>query len=552
MINDLNPLKLSCARSLEIEKEMFEKSERQFGNILENVHLIAVCLDTSGRICFCNEFFRKMTGWALEDILGRDWFETFLPVEQRESFRLIFGRAISEGEIPAHYEGTIVTRHGEKKLVLWNNTVLFDVAGNVMGATCIGQDITVARAAENELRRNHEEMMQLLEAIPSFLIGLGPDRRIETWNGAAERTFGIAGVGVLGKQIETSGVMWDWETILNSIARCLETGGTLRLDNFPFVRPGSKEGFLEVTVSSFNRFSGRVPGLILLGSDVTNRKILESQLGQAQKLEAIGQLASGIAHEINTPAQYVGDNIRFLKDSFADLKGFQGKCERLFQEAASGRDFSAIAGQIQSAADDADLDYMMEEIPKAIDQSAEGIDRITRIVRAMKEFSHPGSGSKTRIDLNRAIESTVTIAKNEWKYVAEMVLALDSGLPPVSCFPEEFNQVILNMIINAAHAIAEKQQRSGTSEKGRITIATCVQGESVEIRIGDTGTGIPEDIRSRVFDPFFTTKEVGKGTGQGLSISRSVIVDKHGGTIDLESEEWKGTVFIVKLPLLSD
>ena len=552
MIDGLNPLKRSCAHSLEIEEEVFEKSEPQFGNILENVHLIAVCLDTAGRISFCNEFFRKMTGWGLEDILGRDWFETFLPAEQRETSRLIFGRAISEGEIPAHYEGTIVTPRGEKKLVLWNNTVMFDLAGNIMGATCIGQDITEARAAENELRRNHEEMMQLLEAIPSFLIGLGPDRCIERWNGAAERTFGVAGADVLGKEIETCGIMWDWETILTSVARCLETGRPLRIDSFPFIRPGGKEGFLEVTVSSFNRFSRSVPGLILLGSDITDRKVLESQLAQAQKLEAIGQLASGIAHEINTPAQYVGDNIRFLKDSFVDLKRFQGECELLLRDSASGRDFAAVAGQIRSAADEADLEYMMEEIPKAIDQSAEGIDRITRIVRAMKEFSHPGTGSKTRIDLNRAIESTVTIAKNEWKYVAEVELTLDDGLPLVSCFPGEFNQVVLNMIINAVHAIAEKQQRSGLAEKGRISIATYVRGDFAEIRIGDTGTGIPEDIRSRVFDPFFTTKEVGKGTGQGLAISRSVIVDKHGGTIDVESEVGKGTVFIVRLPLSSD
>jgi signal transduction histidine kinase len=170
----------------------------------------------------------------------------------------------------------------------------------------------------------------------------------------------------------------------------------------------------------------------------------------------------------------------------------------------------------------------------------------------MKDFSHPGTNVKTNIDLNKAIESTITVAKNEWKYVADMVTDFDPGLPLVPCLPAEINQVILNMIINASHAVADALKQNGSGEKGTITIGTRTQGEHAQIRISDTGTGIPENIRSKIFDPFFTTKDVGKGTGQGLAISHSIVVDKHGGTITFESEVGRGSSFIINLPLNQD
>ncbi|MBI3300896.1 MAG: HAMP domain-containing histidine kinase [Deltaproteobacteria bacterium] len=175
---------------------------------------------------------------------------------------------------------------------------------------------------------------------------------------------------------------------------------------------------------------------------------------------------------------------------------------------------------------------------------------MTKIVRAMKEFSHPGSEEKVETDLNRAIETTITVARNEWKYVAELATDLDSSLPPVPCLPGEFNQVILNLIINAAHAIAVVVSEGSTS-KGTITVSTRHDGDWAEIRVSDTGTGIPEAIRAKIFAPFFTTKEVGKGTGQGLAIAHSVIVDKHKGTIGFETEVGRGTTFIIRLPLAS-
>jgi signal transduction histidine kinase len=191
---------------------------------------------------------------------------------------------------------------------------------------------------------------------------------------------------------------------------------------------------------------------------------------------------------------------------------------------------------------------MKEEIPKALNQSLDGTNRISKIVRAMKDFSHPGAEGKKPIDLNRAIESTTTVARNEWKYVANVITDLDSTMPLVPCLPGEINQVILNLVINAAHAIGDAIGPE-VGQKGTITISTRKEGEWMEMRIADTGTGIPEAARTKIFDPFFTTKEVGKGTGQGLAIAHDVIVNKHGGTLTYETTPGKGTTFMIRLPL---
>jgi PAS domain S-box-containing protein len=293
--------------------------------------------------------------------------------------------------------------------------------------------------------------------------------------------------------------------------------------------------------------SGALIGYSGMFEDITERKLLREQLLQAQKLESVGQLAAGIAHEINTPVQYIGDNVRFLQDSFGELVTLNAGYARLLAAVRSTEVTPQMLEEVSLVVEKVDVDYLFEEIPKAIEQTLEGVSRVAALVGAMKEFSHPGTGEKVPLDLNRAIESTITVARNEWKYVADMKVELDPALPLVSCLPGEFNQVILNMIVNAAHAI-EAVAAGGGPEKGLITIRTRSLPTGVEVQIQDTGGGIPEKVRSRIFDPFFTTKEIGKGTGQGLAIARSVVVDKHQGTIDFETEDGRGTTFIIRLP----
>lgn len=295
---------------------------------------------------------------------------------------------------------------------------------------------------------------------------------------------------------------------------------------------------VEIAVNLID-FGGHAAHLVL-SVDVTERKMLEDQLKQAHKLESVGQLAAGIAHEINTPIQYIGDNTNFLSGAFRDF----GEVLTLYR--AAGTDATQL-GAAARAAGAADVDFLLAEVPRAIEQSLEGVGHVARIVRAMKEFAHPGAEEKAPLDLNRALETVVTVARNEWKYVAEVVTDLEPDLPPVSGLAGELNQVFLNLLVNAAHAVQSVRGPDGV--KGTITISTRRAEGVVEVRVSDTGCGIPEEHSGRVFDPFFTTKPVGQGTGQGLALAHAVVVQRHGGAITFETEVGKGTTFVVRLPV---
>ena len=282
-------------------------------------------------------------------------------------------------------------------------------------------------------------------------------------------------------------------------------------------------------------------GRVWFFRDITERQRMELDLRHAQKLESVGRLAAGVAHEMNTPIQFVGDNLRFLTDAF---DGLQGLLLRL-QSTAEAPDMDPALAEIREAVRAADLEYLSQEVPQALSQSLGGIARVGTIVQAMKDFAHPPQIHKVPADLNKALMSTLVVARNELKYVAEV--KTDFGdLPMVECHLSDLNQVFLNLLVNAAHAIADATKGSG--EKGIIGVETRRDGNWVRIAISDTGCGIPEDIRDRVFDPFFTTKEVGRGTGQGLAIARSIVVDRHGGTLTFESELGRGTTFFISLP----
>ncbi|MFH1216419.1 MAG: ATP-binding protein [Pseudomonadota bacterium] len=275
---------------------------------------------------------------------------------------------------------------------------------------------------------------------------------------------------------------------------------------------------------------------------------LYAQLSESRKIEAIGALAAGVAHEINTPTHYIGENLRFLLESFQNVEGVLNRYEKLKNAILQdGEAFAVLLTDLDSFNEQIEIGYLREEIPIALQQSLEGNQRVADIVRAMKLFCHPGLDEMVPTNINQGIMSTITLSRNEWKYVADLITEFDPHLPPVNCLPGEVNQVILNIIVNAAHAIEEKSA-SNPEHKGKITIRTLHDDNHVEIRISDNGNGIPSAIQSQVFDHFFTTKKAGKGTGQGLAIATSVIVDKHRGTITFETLPEQGTTFIIRLP----
>jgi PAS domain S-box-containing protein len=334
---------------------------------------------------------------------------------------------------------------------------------------------------------------------------------------------------------------------LRAELRALADSGARELDvEYRIVTAEGKVFDVRAIVNSERGASGSVTALRGVTFDVTQQKKLEFELSQAQRLEAVGRLASGVAHEINTPVQFVSDSVHFVREAMADLATLIQKYRSTHEALAKGLAFEDAAAEIAVAEEGADLDYLLENIPSALVRSLEGLHRVATIVRSMKAFAHPNQTEMTSADLNEAVESTLTIARNEYKYVADIELDL-GDIPLVVCHLGDVNQAILNIVVNAAHAIGDVVQE--TENKGVITVRTRREGDSVVISIRDTGAGIPDDIRGRIFDPFFTTKEVGRGTGQGLAIVRSVVCEKHRGEVWCDSEIGKGSTFFIRLPI---
>ncbi len=406
----------------------------------------------------------------------------------------------------------------------------------------------VLGSERNLLRTSKSDFEQLIASLSSSLIVFSADLCITHWNPKASQILGFQASQVLGHPLKEIPIQWDWEVINENIDKCRNELRPMFLDPVRFKRVDGQDGYLGINISPIRGNEDQLSGYILLCGDITERKILENRMAQASKLESIGQLAAGIAHEINTPIQYVGDNTVFLQDNYISLLKLLRKYDEFFSTIKGRNEYPELITQLDEARQEADLTYLYEEIPIAIQQSLEGIHRVTEIVSAMKEFSHPGVKEKTALDINNAITHTLTVARNELKYVADVETDLDPNLPQVVCLPGEIGQVFLNIIVNAAHAIAAVVE-DGKKGKGIIKICTRQERNWVDIRISDTGPGIPEENKPHIFEPFFTTKEVGKGTGQGLAMAYDVIERKHGGTITFDTEIGKGTTFIIRLPV---
>ncbi len=391
------------------------------------------------------------------------------------------------------------------------------------------------RRAVEEVRKQKEYIEQIFDVVPQGLITVDTGQRAIDWNASfaqivdkwaelLNRDIGEVREIFLGR-------------LQQELQRADEGEYVMNIDGHPL-----SMAFASAPVPQFEKIS-RVVSL----RDVTDLATMQRRLTQAEKLESVGRLAAGIAHEINTPTQYLVTNLEFLAEAYLDLAGVMGNLESLISAAGRPADLSPLLGELRESFDEADWEFLAKEIPGALEQSREGLRRIQSIVGAMKRFAHPAAEAAEKCDLNVAIETTVTVTRNEWKYLAEMVLDLDPELPHVPCFIDQFNQVILIMIINSVHAIEERL--AGTGEgKGLITISSKAAAGAVEIVLTDNGIGMSEEIQKKIFDPFFTTKAVNKGTGQGLAIAHDIIVTQHKGTIEVISEPGKGSTFVIRLP----
>ena len=415
--------------------------------------------------------------------------------------------------------------------------------------TSIGDQIAVAierKRAEQAVQNSRDYLDRIINAVGDPIFVKNREHKFTLINDAMAEFLGRSRSEILGQSDHAfipeneAKVFWAKDELVFSS----------RKENVNEERFTDAKGNTRVIVTRKRLYVDKEGEEYIVGviNDITERKALEDKLQRAQKLESIGQLAAGIAHEINTPTQYVGDNVRFLRDSFLNYGAVVTKSSQMLEACQTNNLLPDFVSEMHSTMEAADLEYLGAEVPRAFEQALDGVGRISKIVQSIKDFAHPGSNDYRATDLNKAIESTVTVASNEWKYVAEVVTDYDEHLPLIPCLIGEFNQVVLNMIVNAAHAIADVKDE-GAAGKGTISISTKHVGDHAEVRISDTGCGMTEDIRKRIFDPFFTTKDVGKGTGQGLAISHTVIVEKHKGTIDVKSEPGVGTTFVICLPI---
>jgi PAS domain S-box-containing protein len=415
------------------------------------------------------------------------------------------------------------------------------------------REVMDRKRAEESLKEAQQFLRKVIDTDPNLISVKDQEGRFTLVNQAVADLYGTTVEKLLGKtEDEFNPHVEEVEHFLKDTRIVLATQEEMFIPEEKITDATGTTRWLQTVKRLLLSVDGQSHQVIAVSTDLTERRILESQLRHAQKLESIGQLAAGIAHEINTPTQYVGDNTHFVREAFDDIVTVLERYGELVEAARAGAVSPELLESVAAATTAADLAYLMTEIPAALQQSLEGVARIARIVQSMKDFAHPGTNEKKAADLNKAIASTITVARNEWKYVADIETAFDEALPPVPCLLGEFNQVILNIIINATHAIADALPQSGQA-KGCIKVVTSnLNNQWAEVRISDSGTGIPPEIQARIFDPFFTTKEVGKGTGQGLAIAHSVVVEKHGGQLSFETEPGRGTTFIIKLPIQTD
>jgi PAS domain S-box-containing protein len=397
-----------------------------------------------------------------------------------------------------------------------------------------------------KLSVERDKLKNIFRSAPVAMGTLDPQGRIVDVNCALEELFGFSREELLGKSY--LGFL-SAEDVAASRDAFVELVDGARRNNQTQRRMVAKDGrslLVNIGLTAVRDHEGKAQLLIVTVEDVTERTRLEVELRHSQKLESVGRLAAGIAHEINTPIQFVGDNVHFLSGAFEQLlalcASYQNACKRSVAGQVSAEDIA----QIKQEEELADLDYLRANIPASILATIDGVGRVAKIVQSMKAFAHPDRGEKEPSDLNLALRNTLTVATNELKYVAAVETEFGE-LPMVPCFLSDLNQVFLNLLVNAAHAVGDVVGKS--SQRGVIRVRTYCEQDHVVVAISDTGTGIPADLHGRIFEPFFTTKEVGKGTGQGLALARSVIVEEHGGTLTFTTEMGKGTTFFIRIPV---
>jgi PAS domain S-box-containing protein len=514
------------------EKEL----ERRLHAVFDRPFQFIGLLSPDGVLLETNRTYIRDSGFRLEDVLGKPFWEgPMFAGSPRLQQRIRDGIACAAAGELVRFEMSDTIDSRAPRTIDFTLTPLLDDDGKIVNIIPEGRDISDLARTREALRATEQ---RLNTATQAGNIGLWDNHLPSGTRWFSDQWWHMLGYepDELPQTLSTFKALVhpdDRARVVQSILAC-DDGPTEIFDHEYRMR--CKDGSWR-WIHAKGRIVERGPdgkALRVTGVhiDVTNRKETELRLAAAERLESIGRLAAGVAHEINTPVQYVNDSVHFIREGVQEMLSYLARL----------RDASPRSVPPPPE----DFDYLQENLPAALDRAIEGLARVAEIVRSMKEFSHADETEMGPVDLNRSVQSTLVVARSEYKYVADLVTEL-GDLPAVTCHGGQINQVVLNLVVNAAHAIADRVKDG--PEKGQITVRTAIDGSHVLITVGDTGSGIPDAIRHRIFEPFFTTKEVGRGTGQGLSIARSVIVQGHGGTLDFETEAGKGTTFRIRLPL---
>ncbi|WP_238528384.1 PAS domain-containing sensor histidine kinase [Pseudodesulfovibrio mercurii] len=518
-----------------------KESEERFRGLAKASPVAIIITDIAGNLLYANEKMHELTRATAVQLAGQGWLNSV----HREDRKLVWKHWLERvGPATDKVELRLMSGNGEFVWVLWQVVEMGNARGEAAGNIHTFTDITEIKEAQMAMSRLTAAIDQAAE-----MIVMTDLEGVMTYvNPAFEAVSGFSRHEAVGR---TPGILAGGEHRPEFFADMWKTitGGEVWKGRIVNRRKNGERYTLESSIGPIRNHAGELIGFVGVGRDITRQLVVESQLRQSQKLESIGELAAGIAHEINTPTQYVTSNLQFLSDSCGTYSKAVERCRELVRFVAEHPDLfpdEVFRERAASALDEEEMAYLAEDVPNALEESAAGLKRIAEIVRSIKQLAHPGELAKAFHDLNEIVRNAITVSTNEWKYVAGMEFAPDDSLAPVFCLKGEVGQVVLNLIVNAAHAIESRLK--GSDGQGIITIRTRAEGEYAVLSVTDTGTGMSPEVAAKAFDPFFTTKEVGKGTGQGLAIAHNVVVGMHGGRIEIDTVEGQGTTFTVRLP----
>ncbi len=531
------------------EQRQLDKYARKMFQAVEQSSTTIVITDIDGNIEYVNPHFSKTTGYTKEEALGKNPRILRSGEMPPEGYAVLWDTIKSGREWRGEFHNR--RKNGE---LYWERAAispLTDADGHITGYLAVKEDITARKAAEEALQRSKLELENAfeqvrrakrewettLDALKDFVILTDEEHLVRRCN---RLLCDMTGKG--------------YDEVLHQDWRDLVADAGFEVISFTgasgeLIHTDSQRCYNLNIYDLTDSDSGKVNGYVISLNDTTEIRAITAELQrksqelsdahravyQQEKLASIGQLAAGVAHEINNPMGFISSNLSTLGKYLDKINSY----ETAMVEVVERRGDREAAEEIAGLRKKMKIDFILRDITSLLEESREGAERVRRIVQDLKSFSHVDAVECKFASVNDCLDSTLNMARNEIKYVADVEREYDPDLPPLNCYPQQLNQVFMNLLVNAAHAI---------DGHGVIRIKTFREADAIVVRISDTGKGIAPEHLTRIFEPFFTTKEVGKGTGLGLSISYDII-KKHGGRIDVESAVGSGSTFTIHLPL---